>query len=601
MVEPSFGATGIGSREAVRAGPLERLLTGFASLFETWRPRSRAQRLELATLALILIGGAVLRFWQLGAVGLHGDEDSMALATLSIVHHGTPVLPSGMFYPRGTLELYLMAASVMAFGASEWAFRIPSALCGVLLVALAWHAGRRYLTSPWNLAFTAAVALLPVFIEDAQTARMYVFLVTSVAAFVTLVFEWERTGRGGFLAAAVAVLIIGITLHQLAVFATFIVLYPGLVRGDARKLIWGVLAFGAIVAAYFLISYWIDLFYPATPQLPGVPPAVAAPVATGALPRLALPALIVGCAIALALAAWVARAIRQVSVSVAAGALIAIAVVAELLAFDHVAFLALVASVVLAARGGRTSLRRAGLVVAASAVWVAFDLWRLHHHGIDLRQSVGALTGWPSIWPYFAMAHDSLIAAAALAVGIAWGCWQLAHGRCIPDFLLFAVLGVWMPLLLIGVFMWSIPPRYVAAESFPMLLGAFAALQWIVRAIVGDASAPAREAAGGTGEARSRASHAWLHCALAAVLCALVANPAALARTAYAGYADHPDHQGAARYIRSQHPGPRDIVVAEDDLEQTYYLGHVNFWLLGIRMASQFVYERHGRLEDFYT
>src|SRR6267154_2465486 len=132
-------------------------------------------------LALIVLAGAVIRFWGLGSVGLHGDEKTMALPVMNLVDHGSPLMPSGMFYPRAVAQLYLMAASVLAFGQSEWALRLPSALCGVLLIVLAWKVGARFLTPLWNLALTAAVAFLPNFIEDAQTARMYVFLVTSVA------------------------------------------------------------------------------------------------------------------------------------------------------------------------------------------------------------------------------------------------------------------------------------------------------------------------------------------------------------------------------------------------------------------------------------
>jgi hypothetical protein len=67
------------------------------------------------------------------------------------------------------------------------------------------------------------------------------------------------------------------------------------------------------------------------------------------------------------------------------------------------------------------------------------------------------------------------------------------------------------------------------------------------------------------------------------------------------GYTNHPDHQGAAAYIRSIHPAPRDILIAEDVLEQTYYLGHVDYWLESRDVAGGYVRMRNGRLEDFYT
>ncbi|MGH8327380.1 MAG: ArnT family glycosyltransferase, partial [Steroidobacteraceae bacterium] len=153
---------------------MQGILRGVASLFEDTHPRARVDRRTLALLALIVAVGAVVRFWGLGNVGLHGDEKTMALPAMHLLQYGTPDMPSGFLYPRAVAQLYLMAGSALAFGPTEWALRFPSAVCGVLLIVLTWLAGRRFLEPRWNLALTAAVALLPAFIEDAQTARIYV-------------------------------------------------------------------------------------------------------------------------------------------------------------------------------------------------------------------------------------------------------------------------------------------------------------------------------------------------------------------------------------------------------------------------------------------
>src|SRR5262245_10751149 len=130
---------------------IQRLLTGFAQFFAPALPPRGPRRLELTLLAAIVAIGAVVRFWGLGSVGLHGDEKTMALPMEHILEHGTPVFPSGMFYARAIGQLYMMAASVASFGNTEWAMRLPSALCGVLLIWLAYYAGRRFLTPAWNL------------------------------------------------------------------------------------------------------------------------------------------------------------------------------------------------------------------------------------------------------------------------------------------------------------------------------------------------------------------------------------------------------------------------------------------------------------------
>src|SRR5690606_41977814 len=62
---------------------------------------------HLALLTTILAAGCFLRFWGLDSVGLHGDEATMAMAVAGILKEGVPILPSGLFYPRGWTQRYL--------------------------------------------------------------------------------------------------------------------------------------------------------------------------------------------------------------------------------------------------------------------------------------------------------------------------------------------------------------------------------------------------------------------------------------------------------------------------------------------------------------
>jgi hypothetical protein len=43
------------------------------------------------------------------------------------------------------------------------------------------------------------------------------------------------------------------------------------------------------------------------------------------------------------------------------------------------------------------------------------------------------------------------------------------------------------------------------------------------------------------------------------------------------------------------------VIVAEDALQQTYYLGRIDYWLRGMNNAAQFVHMRGGVLRDIYT
>src|SRR5262245_10794891 len=115
---------------------LDAVLSRASSLFAVTSAQPRPSWERIALLMLVAIG-AMIRFWGLGDVGLHGDEETMALPVRHIVEEGTPYFPSGMFYGRAIAQLYLMAGSVLAFGESEWALRLPSVLCGIALIALA--------------------------------------------------------------------------------------------------------------------------------------------------------------------------------------------------------------------------------------------------------------------------------------------------------------------------------------------------------------------------------------------------------------------------------------------------------------------------------
>jgi hypothetical protein len=53
--------------------------------------------------------------------------------------------------------------------------------------------------------------------------------------------------------------------------------------------------------------------------------------------------------------------------------------------------------------------------------------------------------------------------------------------------------------------------------------------------------------------------------------------------------------------VRTLHITSDDIVLAEDVLQQTYYLGRVDYWLIGRKRSWMFVQQVNGRIQDFYT
>lgn len=565
-------------------------LRSLAGLFEVTEPQERERTLHRLLLFAVLIMGTIVRFWNLGGPGLHGDEETMAMATMHILQDGRPILPSGMFYPRGLTELYLMALSVLAFGESEWALRLPSALCGVLVIALAYLAGRRFLRPQWNLAFAATVALLPEVIGYSQTARMYIFLLAAVAGCMACLFEWERTDRLRWLVGAVVTLTIGIELHALAVTTLLLFLLPGILKGEPRKIVAGLIAAVFIVVAYLVIDGWVNSQYPVPPQeyaegiaLPGWPGTRAT-----SYPREFQLALLSTGALAAVFAVHFGRKVRQRLPAFCAALLLVIAIVLQLLLFYHLAVLFTLAGAVIAYRAaGPIVLRRLWIFTLASAAVGLIQVTFLASRPGSVVKLVGALIGQPSVWPYVRVSHFSLCAAALAFLAAVWGLWRVANRQTVPDYSLLALLGLWIPLFVIGLFVWDMPSRYAAASLLPMLVSAFAlaqyAFDWLAQRSFGKAWL-----------------RSWQPLAVLVAL-ALIVEPTHVLATLRPGKAMYPDHRGAAAFIRSQNIKPEDILIAEDVLEQTYYLGSVDYWLISRKQARLYVHRVDGAIRDFYT
>jgi hypothetical protein len=153
---------------------------------------------------------------------------------------------------------------------------------------------------------------------------------------------------------------------------------------------------------------------------------------------------------------------------------------------------------------------------------------------------------------------------------------------------LLALLGVWIPVFFIGFYVWDLPVRYTAASLIPVLLCAFAFAQRSTDALW----------------ARLRPGLASKPIQYAAVLVIAVsaANPATTIAWMTSDGSQYPDHRGAANFIRTQNITPDDILLAEDVLQQTYYLGRVDYWLIGRKHSWRYQQRvGDGRIQDFYT
>jgi hypothetical protein len=268
--------------------------------------------------------------------------------------------------------------------------------------------------------------------------------------------------------------------------------------------------------------------------------------------------------------------------------------------------------------------RLAVFLAVSVAIAAAEGTFLVMHAAGSPKQILGVMLGWPSVWPFIAIADYSALVMLAAVGSLAGALWLLAHRRAVPDHVLLLVLGVWVPLLMIGVIKWNIPSRYAAAQIVPLLVAGFAAMQWGVASLARRLRAPGRlGAAAGAGGATSGGggpvagaggamrgggdvaagpllAPPWAQ-AVALLAFVLVVNPLRVVAAVDSGYTSHPDHKGAAEFVARLHPGPRDIIIAEDVLQQTYYLGHVDYWLVNKQVAAPFMHKVNGRWLDFYT
>ncbi len=576
---------------AILNGAAAELLRSCARLFHVTLPAVEETVVHRVLLGVVICVGAFVRFWSLGGPGLHGDEETMAMAVMHIMQDGRPILPSGMFYPRGLSELYLMAGSVAIFGESEWAFRLPSALAGTLLILLCYLAGRRFLRPQWNLAFTATVAVLPELIEYSQTARMYIFMLACVAGALACIFAWERSGRIGWLIGAMLALIVGIELHALAVTCALLFLMPGILQADQRKFVYGLGAASVLMVAYVVIDSWVNANYPVPP--PEYAAEVAGLIRTGGTPLAHRPfmfdlAIWLTGAVTAFLAVLFGQRVRQSWPSFAATALLLAAVIAQLAVYYHIAVLLALAGSVIAYRYKvATVTRRFWRFVMGCAAIALLHVGLITAWPGSMVKLVGSIVGQPSVWPYVRVLEFSLAAALLAVLGTAWNLWRLANGKRAADYWLLAVLGVWIPVFCLGFFMWNMPARYTSASLIPLLLSAFAFAQWAADRV--------------WAQLRMSAKAKPVQSAAVVAVAAIAANPAATVAAMTSDGSQYPDHRGAAQFVRTLHITPDDIVLAEDVLQQTYYLGGVDYWLIGRKQAWRYLQEKNGRIVDFYT
>jgi 4-amino-4-deoxy-L-arabinose transferase-like glycosyltransferase len=153
-------------------------------------------------------------FWMLGAAPLFDvDEGAFSEATLEMFERGdflSTYLNGEPRYDKPILVYWLQAAAVAALGPSEWAFRLPSALCATLWAWFTYLFARRHYGTE-RAAFAAAMLAtsLGVFIIG-RAATADALLNCLIAASMFAAWLHLATGRRAWLYAAHAAIGLGV-------------------------------------------------------------------------------------------------------------------------------------------------------------------------------------------------------------------------------------------------------------------------------------------------------------------------------------------------------------------------------------------------------
>jgi mannosyltransferase len=181
------------------------------------RWRELARRPELLALAALTVAAAALRFYGLGHQGFWFDEANTALLVRFSPGKMIGLIPQ----TESTPPLYYCVAWVWSrvFGDTEAGLRSLSAVCGVLLVPVAYLAAGKLAGRRAALIVAALTACNPLLIWYSQEARSYEMLVLLCAA-ALLAFAYARADPSPrILAAWVIAAALALATHYYAVVA----------------------------------------------------------------------------------------------------------------------------------------------------------------------------------------------------------------------------------------------------------------------------------------------------------------------------------------------------------------------------------------------
>jgi hypothetical protein len=565
----------------------------------------KATVLAVVVLTLLAIPSRIV---NLGALSFYADEETSAMPARSLAEGSGARMPTGMEYRRALPWTWLNALSARIVGVdAEVAYRLPTALFGILTVPILFLAGRSF--AGGRAAFLAA--LLLAFSEwhlaFSRQARMYVPFLTFLVLGASATWNWAETGGRRWLLLAVAMTAGAMSMHLLGVGLALFALLPLVLPGRQRVSTFRLILFAVVVIA---AGWAYNKYYVTAPFRTWVTPAPAAELAADSA---SLPTEEAGAGRTLRLSlgilggfvgAWgvlsLLRSSRRTSPRLGRIALFTMGTAAPALAWAGQVYAACLAGVIFLilfpderrATGVRLWIPVA-LTAVPAAVWLSIAALTL-----GLREGLKSVSAFPYPYPlHLAYQFPVLV---ALFGGL---CLALTLRRATPEDrpLRAAVLAALLPIIAVGaVSRWAGTRLLFPAYPF-LLLAASAALvsliHWAAR------------------KSTRRQTNAALIVGTVVVLSGVIGGHgiSQALRLVHLKHGEQinefvhmypfrPDHALVGAYVR-EHRAENDIVIAEDPLQQWWYAGDpIDFWLRSFRDCRRFLFvSPTGGNRDIYV
>ncbi|MDJ0757876.1 MAG: glycosyltransferase family 39 protein [Woeseiaceae bacterium] len=560
--------------------------------------------------ALAVVAG-LPRFWNLGELGFFGDEETTSLPSLALAVDGDAVMPSGMPYNRAISQTWANAQSAKLFGlSSEFSYRLPSAVSGTLTVVAVF-----LLLTPFCGKYVAAVAAVLLALSEwniilSRTARMYGPFLLCFLTCALSTWLWATSRKPAYFVLSAVSFVGAATLHALSVLCAIIPLLL-LAFPDKNKVRqhWLLILSGAMGgAAWATARYLHNVPFRTWPVSDGRTRVPVSGESAGdelaqslfeivGLQGVAWLFLIAGLAIGL----YVLNTLNLYRPdrpayrwrSIALSLLIIGACIGACLAYLHASFILVLLFLIMYPDSKIELLKKTwpaiaavALIAAVHTIVLATDLstWDL------AKRIIGH--PYPTIL-VFAEAMPVLVTLfLASVVILALSDYEDSSAPA----RLFCIAAI-LPLFAVGLF-GGAPIRYLTTVYPFIVLTPVAVAIPLIQRFLDPMTSNARRlslAALGIVSIVGVPSHS-VYAAIGSATITYGDNRASMQLPFY------PDHKNPGLFVK-QMMRDEDVVIAEDALQQAWYVGDVDYWFRSPRIEARFHYidPNDGRQKDIYV